>query len=139
MRDVLWEFHIDYTDQIPANGGTFPSGLVEISRKGDLMGNMTVNNQYNFGLYYVFPKSPGDDERAAVNADRIMDFQEWVQERSATGKAPVFGDRPREERIMAQNGIFYNAQDVGTATYVVQLVSPVRKIFSNHGPVVHLI
>lgn len=132
--DILQEFHIDYTDQIPANGGTFPSGLVEISRKEDLMGNVTVTNQYNFGLYYVFPKSPGDDERAAANADWIMDFQEWVQERSATGEAPVFGDRPREERIMAQNGVLYGAQDEGTAIYMVQLSVQFVKYFPTTDP-----
>lgn len=132
--DILQEFHIDYTDQIPANGGTFPSGLVEISRKEDLMGNVTVSNQYNFGLYYVFPKSPGDDERAAANADWIMDFQEWVQERSATGEAPVFGDRPREERIMAQNGVLYSAQDEGTAIYMVQLSVRFVKYFPTTDP-----
>ena len=62
--DILQDFPIDYTDQIPNNGGVFPSGLVEVSRKTDLMGNVTVTNQYNFGLYYVFLKTPGDGEPA---------------------------------------------------------------------------
>lgn len=26
--DILSAFQVDYTDQIPANGGIFPSGLV---------------------------------------------------------------------------------------------------------------
>lgn len=132
--DILRDFHIDYTDQIPANGGTFPSGLVEVSRKTDLFGNVTVTDQYNFGLYYVFPKAPGDDEGAAVNADWIMDFQEWVQERSALGEAPVFGDNPRQERIMAQNGVLYDAQDEGTATYMVQLSVQFVKHFPTTDP-----
>ena len=42
--DILSEFRIDYTDQIPSNGGLFPSGLVEISRKTDLLGNTTATN-----------------------------------------------------------------------------------------------
>ena len=29
--DILSDFQIDYTDQIPASGGIFPSGLQEIS------------------------------------------------------------------------------------------------------------
>ncbi len=119
--DILQDFQIDYTDQIPNNGGAFPSGLVEISRTKDLMGNVTVTDQYNFGLYYVFEKAPGDNEGAAVNADWLMDFQEWVQERSALGEAPVFGDIPRRERITAQNGVLYAAEDEGLATYMVQL------------------
>ncbi len=119
--DILGQFRVDYTDQIPANGGVFPSGLVEISRRTDICGNTTVENQYNFGLYYVFEKAPGDDAGATENADRIMGFQEWVQEQSVTGQAPIFGDVPREEQIMAQNGVMYEATDEGTATYMVQL------------------
>lgn len=119
--DILSQFQVDFTDQIPANGGIFPSGLVEISRKKDILGNTTITNQYNFGLYYVFAKVPGDDAGATVNADWLMDFQEWVQEQSVRGLAPVFGDVPREERIIAQNGVLYDADDEGLATYMVQI------------------
>lgn len=132
--DILRDFHVDYTDQIPANGGAYPSGLVEISRKTDLMGNVTVTNQYNFGLYYVFEKAPGDDAGAYVNADWIMDFQEWVQEQSALGLAPAFGDEPRQERILAQNGVLYSAQDEGLAVYMVQLSVQFVKFFPTTDP-----
>lgn len=120
-HDILADFQIDYIDQIPANGGIFPSGLVEIERRQDIFGSVTVTNQYNFGLYYVFEKAAGDNIGAAVNADWIMDFQEWVQEQSVTGKAPVFGDAPNRESIIAQNGVLYQASDEGYATYMVQL------------------
>ena len=120
-HDILNEFHVDYTDQIPANGGVYPSGLVEVDRRSDIMGNVTVTNQYNFGLYYVFEKAPGDDAGAAVNAGWVMDFQEWVQAQSAAGMAPAFGEVPRKERISAQNGVLYEADEGGTATYMVQL------------------
>lgn len=120
-HDILGEFQVDYTDQVPANGGVFPSGLEEISRRSDILGNTTVENQYNFGLYYVFAKAPGDDAGATINADWIMDFQEWAQEQSCTGEAPVFGDVPNQERIVAQNGVLYEATDEGLATYMVQL------------------
>lgn len=119
--DILNAFSVDYTDQVPANGGVFPAGLVEVSRRKDILGNVTVENQYNFGLYYVFEKAPGDDAGATVNADWIMDFQEWAQEQSATGAAPVFGDVPGSEVITAQNGVLYDATDEGLATYMVQL------------------
>jgi len=132
--DILRDFRIDYTDQIPANGGIFPAGLVEISRKIDLMGNITVTNQYNFGLYYVLEKAPGDDEGAAVNADWLMDFQEWVQAQSVMGIAPTFGDVPRQERIMAQNGVLYGAESEGLATYMVQLSVRFIKIFPTTNP-----
>ena len=132
--DILSEFRIDYTDQIPSNGGLFPSGLVEISRRSDILGNATVTNQYNFGLYYVFEKAPGDGAGAAVNADWLMDFQEWVQEQSALGLAPVFGDVPRQEKLTAQNGVLYDAEDEGLATYMVQLSVQFIKIFPTTDP-----
>ena len=119
--DILGRFQVDYTDQVPSNGGIFPSGLVEISRTEDIIGNVTVQNQYNFGLYYVFPKDPGDNAGAQINADWIMDFQLWVQEQSVRRLAPVFGDEPRTERVQAQNGVLYDADEEGTATYMVQL------------------
>lgn len=119
--DILGEFQVDYTDKAPNNGGVFPSGLVEVERRKDIMGNTTVTNQYNFGIYCVFEKSPGDDIGATINADWVMSFQEWVQEQSVTGLAPIFGDRPADEQISAQNGVLYDATDEGVATYMVQL------------------
>lgn len=132
--DILSQFRVDFTDLIPNNGGIFPSGLVEISRKEDILGNATITNQYNFGLYYVFAKVPGDDTGATINADWVMGFQEWVQEQSATGQAPVFGDVPRQERIMAQNGVLYDADDEGTATYMVQISVQFVKIYKTTDP-----
>lgn len=127
--DILSNFRVDYTDQIPANGGIFPSGLVEVSRTEDILGNIEVENQYNFGLYYVFGKAPGDDIGATVNADWIMGFQEWVQQQSVTGMAPAFGDDPQSEQIKAQNGVLYEADNEGTATYMVQLSVLFKKRF----------
>ena len=118
-HDILSLFSVDYTDQIPANGGIFPAGLMEVSRVKDVTGETLVENRYNFGLYYVFAKAPGDDVGAEINADWIMDFQEWVQEQSVTGTVPQFGDRTTA--IAAQNGALYDAEAEGTATYMVQL------------------
>ena len=114
-------FAVDWTDQIPSNGGIFPSGLVEISRRKDILGSVTVTNQYNFGLYFVFTKAPGDDDGATVNQEWVADFQEWVQEQSVKGLAPVFGDVPQLETITAQNGVLYDATDEGLGTYMVQI------------------
>lgn len=132
--DILRDFQVDFTDQIPNNGGVFPNGLVEVGRKADILGNTTVTNQYNFGLYYVFAKPPGDDAGAAINADWVMDFQEWVQEQSITGQAPAFGDDPKKEKIIAQNGVLYAADDEGLATYMVQLSVQFVKEFKTTDP-----
>ena len=35
--NILEHFRVDYTDQIPANGAIFPSGLVEVERRSDIM------------------------------------------------------------------------------------------------------
>lgn len=124
---ILEHFRVDYTDRIPANGGIFPAGLVEVSRTPDVTGNMLVQNQYNFGLFYVFEKAPEDDAGAAINADWIMDFQEWVQEQAILGEAPQFGDRTTA--VKAQNGALYEADHEGTATYMVQLSVSFEKEF----------
>ena len=118
---ILSNFQVDYTDQIPSNGGIFPNGITEVSRRKDILGNVTVVNQLNFGIYTVFEKAPSDDIGATANQEWIASFQEWVQEQSVKGLAPVFGDEPRQEVITAQNGVLYDTTDEGWATYMVQL------------------
>lgn len=119
--DILSTFQVDYTDQIPANGGIYPAGLVEVNRKEDILGNVTVTNQLNFGLYYVFEKAPGDDTGAQVNADWIIKFQLWVQEQGVRGLIPRFGNTEEKQKAKAENGVMYAADEEGTATYMVQL------------------
>jgi hypothetical protein len=112
---------VDYYSAQPDNGSIDPSGLIEISRKEDILGNTTVENQYNFALYFVLAKAPEDDEGAAENADWLMDFQRWVQEQSIRRLAPIFGDEPKSETIKAQNGKVEAADEEGTGIYMVQL------------------
>lgn len=120
--DILGTFSVDYTDNVPDNGGLFPTGLVEISRSTDITGyTYEVVNQYNFALYTMLAKAPGDDVGATFNAEWQMGFQEWVQEQSARGLAPAFGDKPRLEVITAQNGQLYSADAEGTALYMIQI------------------
>lgn len=128
--NILADFQVDYTDQMTANsGGIFPSGLVEVARSKDIVGTVTVTNQYNFALYYTFLKAVGDDVGASANADWVSGFQDWCQSQSITGAAPVFGDRPDSERIIAQNGTLYEFDAEGTALYAVQLSVQFVKIF----------
>lgn len=120
-------FYVDYTDQVPSNGGIFPSGLVEIERRRDIMGNTVVTNQYNFGIYCVLTKAPGDDTGAVENADWVMAFQEWAQEQSVTEQSPTFGDEPLTEKITAQNGMLYETDNEGTGLYMVQVSVQFKK------------
>ena len=133
-HNILSDFRVDFTDQIPNNGGIFPNGLVEVDRRSTICGLTTVTNQYNFGLYYIFEKAPGDDTGAAVNADWVMDFQRWIQEQSVIGLAPIFGDDPKKEKIMAQNGTMYETDEEGTAMYMVQLSAQFTKKFEVKNP-----
>ncbi len=112
---------VDYYSAQPNNGSIDPAGLVEVSRKTDICGTTTVENQYNFGLYFVFAKSPDDDEGATDNADWILHLQQWIQEQSIRRQAPTFGDSPKTETISAQNGKVDVADEEGTGIYSVQL------------------
>ena len=120
-HNILSQFSFDYTDKVPNTGGIFPNGLVEVERKSDIIGNVTVVNQYNFALYYQFTKSPGDDAGSEFNAEWVDDFQRWVQEQSCKGLAPAIGDEPEQEQITAQNGTMIDASDEGWAMYTIQL------------------
>ena len=40
--DILSAFQVDYTSEVPGCGGLFPAGLVELSRRRDILGNVTV-------------------------------------------------------------------------------------------------
>lgn len=119
--DILSQLTIDYTDKVPDCAGLFPNGLVEVSRNYDIIGGASVTNQYNFALYTVMAKAPNEDEGATINAEWTLAFQQWVQAMSITHQAPVFGDEPNLERITAQNGAIYSADDEGTAVYAIQL------------------
>lgn len=95
--------------------------MQEIERRTYITGAVCVTNQSNFGLYFTFAKSAGDDEGAKINADWVNDFQHWVQEQSAHGLAPNFGDAEEPVIARAQNGVLYEAEAEGTATYMVVL------------------
>lgn len=127
--DILSELYIDYTDKVPDCGGLFPNGLVEVRRRRFITGGVEVENQYNFALYTVMTKPPGDDAGATQNASWQMRFQEWVQEQSALGLAPAFGDDPRGERIVAQNGAIYSAEEGGVAVYAIQISATFKKTY----------
>lgn len=123
------DLKVDYAAPDPDNGSIDPTGLVEISRTEDILGNITVENQLNFTLYFVLLKSPDDDTGATENAEMLLNFQRWVQEQSIRKRVPVFGDVPEKETVKAQNGAIYAADEEGTAIYTVQLSINFVKIY----------
>lgn len=127
--DILGSCQVDYTDQIPNQSFVFPQGLVEVERREDILGNVTLTDRYNFGLYFTFEKALQDDTAARANASWVMDFQRWVQEQSARGLVPNFGNTETKATAQAQNGTLYSAEDSGTALYMAVLsVTFKRKI-----------
>ena len=122
--DRLRSLTIDYYAPRQEDG-IQPAGVEEISRREDLLGGITVVNQYNLGLFYVLDGDAPDSGEA--NAVWILGFQQWVQEQSIRRLAPVFGDEPAAERIQAGNGALYARDEDGTATYVLQLTAQFQK------------
>ena len=127
--DRLQEVRVDYYSQQPDNGSIDPSGVQIVSVDEDILGNKTVQMQYNFGLYYVLAKDPENDTVATENADWVMELQEWVNEQSFMGLAPTFGDMPKTEKIKAQNGSVTQASAEGVAIYMVHLSVNLTKIY----------
>ena len=120
--DILHNMLVDYIDEIPGAVSLMPAGLVEIGRTEDILGNVTTQNQYNFGLYLALEKSPGDDIASTYNAGWVLDFQRWVQAQSAARAAPTFGNiDQRQETMKAQNGALLDTDEKGVAVYIVQL------------------
>lgn len=122
--ESLQSIRIDYYDPRGDNS-IGPAGLTEVSRKEDLCGNLTVENRYSFGLYYVLVQ--GAD--ALANAHWVLAFQQWVQQQDLQHLAPTFGDSPLSERISAGNGALYQLDAQGTATYLLQLTVNFKKIY----------
>lgn len=120
---------VDYPSPKPETGNIAPSGLVEVSRTEDVWGNVTAQNQYVFGIYFVLTKPSADDTAATENAAWVLNFQQWVQEQSVRRLAPTFGDEPETERVSAHSGVLYAENDNGTATYRVLLTANFKKIY----------
>lgn len=125
----LRAFYIDYTAPTPETGGLRPQGLTEVSRRADILGGVTVEDRYTFGLYYVLEKAPGDEAGAAANAAFLLDLQAWVREQSALGLAPAFGDIPGREVITAGDGVLYAGSEEGVATYRAKLTVTFYKYY----------
>jgi len=119
--DILDHFCIDYTDQLPANAGLFPAGLVELERRADILGNVEVQNQLNFALYVILNKAAGDDTLATINADWLIDFAEYIQEENIKHNHLPFGDYPESEIIMASDGRLYDSTDEGLGIYAIEI------------------
>lgn len=110
---------MDYTDGAPGNGGLFPEGVTEISFREDILGNRMVDQKLQVYLYRCGAEKETD-------ALWLMQFQNWVAEQSAMGKAPIFGDVSHKERLYAQKGKLSERRNSGNL-YSVLLTAEFTK------------
>ncbi len=122
-----WEdtIQVDFAEDIPGNTGLFPTGVEELSRREDVLGNLQVECRYSFDLRRQV--AGGCDGTA--NAQWLLDFQIWVQQQSAGGLAPHFGDVPQQERMQVRGGSLKAVSPVGTGTYIVTLMADFMKVY----------
>lgn len=111
--------YIDYTDGSPGNSGLFPLGMEEISRKEDVLGNVTARCRYRFSLYRV----AAQQEDGEKNARWLLEFQRWVQQQDAARLAPQFGDEPVQEHVWAERGKLSKIPQPGSGVYGVTLIA----------------
>lgn len=128
--DILKDFRIDYTDQIPATAGLFPAGLIELRRRQDILGNIEIENRLNFALYLILPKSGDDDVLNTINAEWIINFQEYIQDLNFTKNFPPFGDYHNSETISATDGRLYDSTDEGLGLYAIQISVQYQKRYT---------
>ncbi len=109
IKDFMNGILIDWHSQ--DKFGLMPVGQSTISREEDIMGNITVHKQYNFSLY---AQNFTVEDVIRIETIGFLDrFSEWIEEESAKGNAPVFGDNPDTEEITAQNGMLYELYENG--------------------------
>ena len=117
--------HTDHTAAEPENCGLYPQGGEEISRREDVLGNVSVLCRYRFHLYRLVQLAD-----PLANAQWLLQFQQWVRQQSATGAAPRFGDDPGQERLRAEKGKLSEISQTGTGTYMVTLTA---EFIKNYG------
>ena len=126
------EFTIDHVSEDPFKAGLHSNGTTEIGRTEDIVGNITMTNQYNFSLGVVMEKDPNLDDVATDNAEWVMNFQQWVTEQSITNQAPTFGNiNTGDEIIRAQNGSFAQRVSDGAGMYMTTITAR----FTNYYPI----
>ena len=116
----LWDsqmLYVDCLDAMPENAGLYPEGLEEVTRRTDVLGNVTVENR----LHFVLHRMTYGQQDNPLSSNWLLEFQKWVQQQCTAGLTPKFGDVPSRERIWASAGKLKSANQTGTARYTVNL------------------
>ena len=115
----LWQGQLQ-TDTAGAKTGTcglFPLGVTQLSRREDLLGQVTARYKAEFALRCW-------DARSEAAAGWLLELQNWVMAQ----KSPGFGDRPETETIRAEKGKLVSTPSAGMAVYEVRLTVEFTKI-----------
>ncbi len=108
---------LDYLDAVPGSTGLYPEGAEQVARHVDILGTVTAVNRLRFVLYRLTDGQQDKGEHSLW----LLELQKWIQGQSAAGLAPVFGDEPGREQILAQKGRLKSADQTGTGKYTVNL------------------
>lgn len=111
----MWEDTLQIDTVSAGCCGLFPRGVTEVSRKTDILGNVTAVNKLQFVLYRVAANLPEE------NSNWLLALQDWIQQQSACGQAPRFGDDPTREKILAEQGKLHSVPQASTGKYGVTL------------------
>lgn len=110
-------------ERFPGNVCVLPKEKKEVFRREDVMGNGVMGCRYYVNLIW---ETVGQTEDAKSTL-RLLDFQSWVQEQSALGLAPHFGDVPAQERMRTEKGGLTAGTQI--VTYTVTLVADFTKVY----------
>ena len=113
------KLYVNYVDTVPGNCALFPGGVEEVNRKSDLLGNTRVHCRYSFTLYRVMDRK----EDAIEEEIWLQALQQWVQQQSAEGKAPILGDEPGTESMRAEKGRLAKTRQPGNAMFAVEFTA----------------
>lgn len=113
---------VDVTQNVPGGMGLYPKGLQELSRREDVVGNLTVRYRWSFCLHRV---RAGESQE---NAQWLMELQKWAAQQCRQGLAPRFGDVPGEERLRICEGSLVRRAEGGSG-YEALLTTDFTKIF----------
>lgn len=122
-----WEdsLTVDMLPAGPGHMGLFPTGMKELSRTEDILGNQQVAYRLGFTLR----RQVGVEEDNASHAAWLLDFQDWVRQQSQAGLAPRLGDVPAREKMWAEKGSLQKISPTGIGTYTVTLIANFTKLY----------
>ena len=119
-----WEgtLQLDYAEHVPGSSGLYPRGITELSRREDVLGNVSIR----YSCLFLLRRAAGTREE---NARWLLDFQNWVAEQDRLGLAPKFGNEPKTERLRAFDGRLDSHTQAGSSLYTVHICAEFTKLY----------